>query len=153
MDHYADYWTGLILFLHRISTDSDCMSLRDELLGSNQPIRRHLKRTWAAVSRLHAANTDSVTFADCLDPSRISDSEGGNSDSDTSMQSSLKGLAYSMLTATEKLSVLLVRHSYGGLPFSSGVVAYCAMRTITVDNTWIGAHRYSPFLSGMIHCI
>lgn len=135
MDSYADAWTGLILFLHRICVDPACLSLREELLSSNPSVRRYLNRTWDVVKELHAANTSSVTFADYLPLGLPTGSDGSKADSDASTAPGLDGLACSLLTMLRKLSISLVRHTYNERPFSNGVVAYCAVGTISSDDT------------------
>ena len=52
-----------------------------------------------------------------------------------------------------RLSIRLVRREYDDDAFNVEVVSYSAVCTLDRHGGWMGAHLYTPFLSGMIHCM
>ena len=53
----------------------------------------------------------------------------------------------------DRLSMCLVRQEYVQNTFDATVVSYSAICAVNHDGGWLGAHLYTPFLSGMIHCM
>ena len=87
------------------------------------------------VHALVAVNTDALDLADYL------------------RDSSLQLHAMDICEQVRDLSTSLVRVTHDHSPFQTGVVAFAALKTLSSDGAWVGAHDFSRFLSSMIHCM
>lgn len=132
---YCRWWSGLLISLNRLSDDEDGSILQDQLLLNNRSLERLIRKMNQAAQALLAVNTDALDLDDCL------------------RDSSLQLHAQDLCEHVRDLSTSLVRVNHEHSPFQAGVVAFSALKTLSSDGAWVGAHDYSGFLSGMIHCM
>ncbi len=156
LHRYSGFWSRLIHFLIRISHDNNLPTLRKQLLPSGSAVSYMLQQIVDTALELQVANTMNLSFKNCMRrlPS-IEDDHKASEYSEESEQESirLRQHTVSLKKAICRLSIHLTTFNYDRDPFQAPIVAYCAFCTLTSENAWIAAQDYSPFLSGMIHCM
>lgn len=58
-----------------------------------------------------------------------------------------------LIEEVKEVSIMTVRYLHSGNAFQCAVVRDCAFQALRSDGSWTPAQLYSPFLSGMIHCM
>ena len=109
----------------------------------------------AAIS-LQVVNMDRLEYKDCYQIAPSSPLNSGDSSADevaAEKEATLIAHAAALSNAVFCLSSELTMVELPRDSFSSPVVAYSAIRTLSPTGAWKSSHEFSLFLSSMIHCM
>ena len=150
---YGGWWSGIIAYLLRTHLSSDNCAEDSAEPCLKPAIDGDILEELAAVVT-HAEDTLDARREGNTNPRSPSSIKSGR-DSDPEDQ----GLARASVRcfralrqAVTRLSTGMVRQQYGGDIFASPIVSYAALRALADHGGWLPSDRFTPILSGLIHC-
>lgn len=156
LKRYSRNWSQLLLFLIRISQNKEYSRICEILLPDRSSLCNKLDTTISAAKALQGVNINGLNYADCCRTVPSSPFASGDSSVDEAgakQEAILIGNAAALNDAvfrlSSELSMIKLEHDV----FSSAVVAYSAICTLSPTGAWRSAQEFSPFLSSMIHCM
>ncbi len=153
---YSGNWTRLLLFLVKIAENEEYSNICANVLPEQSPLRMKVDAVVSAANSLQVVNVDRLEYKDCYQIAPSSPLNSGDSLADEAAaekEATLIAHAAALGDAVFRLSSELTIVELPRDSFSSAVVVYSAIRTLSPTGAWKSSQEFSPFLNSMIHCI